>query len=60
MNILNPNVISCRRERVVGGGEGHVSGSQQGGGGMQEHFMYRLIVRTSELLPLRLDKEFKL
>ena len=24
-----------------------------GQGGMQEHFMYRLIVRTSELLPLR-------
>ena len=49
---------------MVGGGDGHVSGSQQGGGGggggMQEHFMYRLIVRTSELLPLRLDKEFKL
>ena len=51
---------------MVGGGDGHVSGSQQGGGGggggggMQEHFMYRLIVRTSELLPLRLDKESKL
>ena len=44
---------------MIGGGDGQVSGSQQGGG-MQEHFMYRLIVRTSELLPLRLGKEFKL
>ena len=26
---------------------------------MQEHFMYRLIVRTSELLPLRFNKELK-
>ena len=45
---------------MIGGGDGQVSGSQQGGGGMQEHFMYRLIVHTSELLPLRLDKAFGL
>lgn len=49
---------------MVGGGDGQLGGGSQGqgggGGGMQEHFMYRLIVRTSELLPLRLNKEFKL
>jgi hypothetical protein len=39
---LGPMALSVRRERVVGGEDKAA-----------EHFMYRLIVRTSELLPLR-------
>ena len=69
---LGPVALSIRRERVVGGGEGQagpggghhliisITITPGGGqGGMQEHFMYRLIVRTSELLPLRLRQLFQ-
>ena len=41
---LGPVAVSVRRERVGGGGEAPPG---------EPHYMYRLIVRTSELLPLR-------
>ena len=47
---LGPVAVSIRRERVPATGEE----SRLGGlTNTAEHFMYRLIVRTSDLLPLR-------